>query len=164
MARPATEAGRATVWRRRRVATDSRTPAGPGGGQLPLAKATRAQRQSRRKDRQAKWFRVRPNVRANRTPAAGWLGPGWRKCTAYRQTGPRQPAVGGPVVQRGVRRQRDHGRAFAFEPCCTAVPLSRGSVTAQACLQRSCVLRPEDDASSGTRAIKTSTDRLRDRP
>jgi len=46
---------------------------------------------------------VRPNVRANRTPAAGWLGPGWRKCTVYRQTGPRQPAVGGPVVQRGVR-------------------------------------------------------------
>ena len=46
---------------------------------------------------------LRSNVRANRTPAVGWLGPGWRKCTAYRQAGPRQPAVGGPVVQRGVR-------------------------------------------------------------
>jgi len=49
-----------------------------------------------------------PNVRANRTPAVGWLGPGWRKCTACRQTGPRQPAVGGPVVQRGVRPRPDY--------------------------------------------------------
>jgi len=75
MARPATEAGRATVWWQRRVARGSRTQAGLGGGQLPLAKATRAQRQSRESERQAGWLSVRPNVGAKPTAAAGhWAG------------------------------------------------------------------------------------------
>ena len=44
------------------------------------------------------------------------------------QTGPRQPAVAGPVVQRGIRHQRDIERNGAFmheEP--VAVPSQRKS-------------------------------------
>ena len=69
-----------------------------------------------------------PNVRANRPDAAGRLGPGWRKCTAYRQTGPSWPAVAGPVVQRGVRAHHVEygleGLLRAEEPNLAAVEVS----------------------------------------
>ena len=71
---------------------------------------------------------VPPNVRANWPDAAGRLGPGWRKCTAYRQTGPSWPAVAGPVVQRGVRAHHVEygleGLLRAEEPNLVAVEVS----------------------------------------
>ena len=57
------------------------------------------------------------NVRANRTPAAGWLGPGWRKCTAYRQAGPRQPAVVGRRLSDWLGRARRDAGVQDLELC-----------------------------------------------
>jgi hypothetical protein len=37
---------------------------------------------------------MRPNVRGEAWTDGGTPGPGWRKCTAYRQTGPGGPPLG----------------------------------------------------------------------
>ena len=49
---------------------------------------------------------MRPNVRANRTPTAGWLGPGWRKCTAYPKPGQGSPPLGVRWFSEGLGRAR----------------------------------------------------------